>query len=92
MKDHKGWSQGDGTISPPSRPVCTGNKGFNRQLSEIVSLILEPLGHSIGRNDIESTGEVLHKVVNLNKELMIEKEAGDLKRTSEKVEYWSLLA
>ena len=68
VKDHKVWSQEDGT-PPLSCPVSTGNKGFNRHLSEIVSLILEPLGRSIGGNDIESTGELLQKVVKLNNDL-----------------------
>ena len=34
IKDHKGWSFEDGT-PPPSRPVCSGNQGFNRHLSDI---------------------------------------------------------
>ena len=42
IKDHKGWSYEEGT-PPPSRPVCSGNRGYNRHISEILSLILEPL-------------------------------------------------
>ena len=46
VKDHKGWTQGEGT-PPPSRPVCSGNKGINRHLSDVLSLILESVGHSV---------------------------------------------
>ena len=73
VKDHKGWSSEQGT-PPPSRPVCSGNRGFNRHISEILSLILEPLGHAIGGNDIDSTGELLSKVRSLNETLQKQKE------------------
>ena len=71
IKDHKGWREGDG-IPPPSRPVCSGNKGYNRHLSEILSLVLEPVGHSLGGFDIESTNELLKKVEELNIQLQEE--------------------
>ena len=38
IKDHKGWSFNDGT-PPPSRPVRSSNQGFNRHLSEILSMV-----------------------------------------------------
>ena len=66
VKDRKGWSQEDGATPPPSRPVCSGNKGFNRHLSEILSMILESVGHSIDGNEIDSTSELLHEVNKLN--------------------------
>ena len=68
IKDHKGWSHEDGT-PPPSRPICSVNIGYNRHLSEIVSLILEPLGHAAGGSDIDSTGGLLAKIKDLNIEL-----------------------
>ena len=68
IKDHKGWSFEGGT-PPPSRPVCSGNKGFNRHISEILSLILEPLGHAIGGQDIDSTGGLLAAIGDLNETL-----------------------
>ena len=34
IKDHKGWTFEEGT--PPSRPVCSGIKGFNRHISELL--------------------------------------------------------
>ena len=76
IKDHKGWSQGKESGPPPSRPVCSGNKGFNRHLSEILSMILESIGHSIGGNEIDSTGELLCKVGELNSQLDAEKSVG----------------
>ena len=68
VKDHKGWF-GEDQPAPPSRPVCSGNAGYNRHLSEIVSLILEPLGHAAGGCDIDSTGSLLAEVDKLNKNL-----------------------
>ena len=68
VKDHKGWSPEDGT-PPPSRPVCSGNRGFSRHISELLSLILEPLGHAAGGSDIDSTGGLLAKIKDLNERL-----------------------
>ena len=51
---------------PPSRPVCSGIKGFNRHISEVLSLILEPLGHAAGGEDIDSTGGLLARIRDLN--------------------------
>ena len=68
IKDHKGWSFENGT-APPSRPVCSGNQGFNRHLSEILSMILEPVGHAVGGSDIDSTGGLLEKIDALNDRL-----------------------
>ena len=68
VKDHKGWRPEDGT-PPPSRPVCSRNMGFNRHISEILSLILEPLGHAIGGEDTDSTGGLLSKIQSLNAKL-----------------------
>ena len=61
IKDHKGWSEETGT-PPPSRPVCSGNRGFNKHLSELVSLILEPLSHAMEGGDVNSTGAFLDQV------------------------------
>ena len=67
VKDHKGWSESHG-CAPPSRPVCSGLRGFNKHLSELVSLILEPLSHASGGSDVNSTGSFLSKIDKLNKE------------------------
>ena len=65
IKDHKGWLEESG-MPPPSRPVCSGNRGFNKHLSELVSLILEPLAHSMEGADVNSTGSFLEKINDLN--------------------------
>ena len=67
IKDHKGWTFEDGT-PPPSRPVCSGNQGFNRHLSEVLSMVLEPVGHALGGPDIDSTGGLLNKINKINEE------------------------
>ena len=54
IKDLKGWSEDHGT-PPPSRPVCSENQGMNKHLSEIVSMILEPIAHAAKGADIDST-------------------------------------
>ena len=57
IKDHKGWTEDSG-LPPPSRPVCAGNSGGNRHISEIVSLILEPVAcESEGNISIWNQGE-----------------------------------
>ena len=76
IKDHKGWLV-DSKTPPPSRPVCSGNQGFNRHLSEILSMVLEPLCHSIPGNDIDSTAGLLEKVEALNKDLKFETQTID---------------
>ena len=67
VKDHKGWEEKSGQ-PPPSRPVCSGIRGYNRHLSELVSLILEPISHSIEGADIDSTSALLDNIEKLNKE------------------------
>ena len=65
IKDQKGWTE-DSNAPPPSRPVCSGNRGFNKHLSELVSLILEPLSHSTNGAEVNSTGSFLDKIQTLN--------------------------
>ena len=65
VKDHKGWSEETGK-PPPSRPVCEGNVGITRHLSEAVSMILEPLAHAMCGADVDSTGDFLSKVDKFN--------------------------
>ena len=65
VKDHKNWSV-DSTDQPPSRPLCSGIQGFNRHLSEMLSIILEPLSHATQGNDIDSTSGLLEKICELN--------------------------
>ena len=67
IKDHKGWEFSVETPVPPSRPVIAGNVGINRCLSEILSLIIEPITDRAGGDSIDSTGDMLHKINELNK-------------------------
>ena len=53
VKDHKGWSFSEDNPSPPSRPVVAGNLGINRNLSEILSLLIEPVTLNMGGAAIE---------------------------------------
>ena len=68
IKDHKGWTEDSGR-PPPSHPVCAGNDGGNRHISEIVSLILEPVACESNGNDIDSTGDMLSKIKKLNEDI-----------------------
>ena len=68
IKDHKGWVQESGQ-APPSRPVCSGLRGFNRHLSELVSLLLEPVSHSIRGSEIDSTGALLYNIEEYNRKM-----------------------
>ena len=81
VKDHKGWSESMKT-PPPSRPLSSGNRGFNKHLSELVSLILEPLAHSCEGHDVNSTGSFLHKINELN----IKRKHGGLREQKDGVE------
>ena len=56
-------------LPPPSRPICSGKAGFNRHISEILSMVLEPLSHALQGYDIDSTGGLLSKIDDLNKKL-----------------------
>ena len=80
VKDHKGLSQESGE-APPSRPVFSGNQGFNKHLSEIVYLILELLGHALEGNEIDSTGALLAEINDLNKK----RENGQLDKIPEEL-------
>lgn len=65
IKDHKKWSEDSGE-PPPSRPVCEGNQGSGRHLSEIISLVLEPLAHALPGADVDSTGDLLSSIEEYN--------------------------
>ena len=67
IKDHKGWQYTEDTRVPPSRPVIAGNVGINRNISEILSLLIEPLTSDLGGDSIDSTGDMLHQIDQLNK-------------------------
>ena len=67
IKDHKGWQYSPETPVPPSRPVIAGNVGINRCISEILSLVIEPITSELGGDPIDSTGHMLDIIDQLNK-------------------------
>ena len=71
IKDHKGWQYSESTPIPPSRPVVAGNCGINRCLSELLSLIIEPVTNEMKGDAIDSTGDMLGKITELNKKGLI---------------------
>ena len=73
IKDHKGWSYSDQTPNPPSRPVVAGNMGINRCMSEILSLIIEPITTQMGGHAIDSTSDMLNIITELNESGTIER-------------------
>ena len=60
IKNHKGWSEEMGTPLP-SGPMCSGNRGFNKHLGELV-LILESISHATSGADVNSTVSFLEKI------------------------------
>ena len=68
IKDHKSWSP-DSSDPPPSRPVISGNAGLNCHLSEIISLLIEPVAMESKGFEIDSTNEMLSKIDNLNSKI-----------------------
>ena len=67
LKDHKNWNYESGK-PPPSRPVVSGNTGLNCHLSELLSLLLEPVSLESNGHEVDSTTELLNKIENLNHE------------------------
>ena len=65
IKDHKGWSP-DMNTPPPSRPVVSGNCGLNSHLSDLISLIMEPVTSEANGFEVDSTSEMLHRINLLN--------------------------
>ena len=66
VKDHKGWSYSPDTPVPPSKPVIAGNIGVNRGLSELLSLIIEPITTKMGGDSIDSTSDMLYQINSIN--------------------------
>ena len=67
VKDHKGWVFTEEDPYPPSRPVIAGNIGMNRCLSEVLSLIIEPVTQNMKSHAIDSTGDMLNLIDEINK-------------------------
>ena len=78
FKDHKGWSLETGT-SPPSRPVVSAGAGQNYHMSEIISTILEPIVKTWkGSMEMESTGDLVSIVNDINEKKVVVEEEIDL--------------
>ena len=68
IKDHKVWDITKD--APPSRSVMGGNKGGNTNISEIISIVLEPIANSQpGSLEENATDGFLANVTKLNKRL-----------------------
>ena len=76
LKDHKGWEETSGK-PVPSRPVVSGNNGLNCHLSEIVSMIIEPVAYEQSGCEVDSTDDLLAKIDSLNENLPIHRETNN---------------
>ena len=61
IKDHKSWTEDSGK-PVPSRPVISGNSGLNCHLSEMISMIIDPLAYEHNGNEVDSTDDMLDKL------------------------------
>ena len=53
---------------PPSRSIVSGNMGMNMSLSELISMILEPIANEWEHGfEVNSTGDFLSRIDSLNK-------------------------
>ena len=69
LKDHKGWSVSVGG-APPTRPVCSAGSGQNDHMSEIISMVMEPMAKSwVGGMEANSTPDFVSKIDNLNERI-----------------------
>ena len=66
IKDHKGWREESGS-PPPSRPACEGNQGTGRHLSELISMVLEPLTHATQGDNSDRTGDMQIHIIKFKK-------------------------
>ena len=68
FKDHKGWKGHMGT-PPPTRGIAGASSGQNGPLSELISMVCEPIASST-KHGFEkiSSSDVLSQVVRMNKE------------------------
>ena len=65
-KDHKGWTVEMGG-SPPSRPVASAGSGQKDNVSEVASIMLEPVANKWkGGMEVQSTPDMVSLVEELN--------------------------
>jgi len=48
--------------------VCSGNRGFNKHFSDLVSLTLEPLSHASSGAEVNSADSFQYKIRKLNEQ------------------------
>ena len=68
LKDHKVWTEDSGKPIP-SRPVISGNNGLNCHLSELISLVIEPISFEHSGNEVDSTDDLIEAINKLNESL-----------------------
>ena len=68
LKDHKPYDlNSDKPV--PSRPVVNGRAGYNCHISELLSMILGPVAKESSGAEINSTGDMLSRIQNINDKL-----------------------
>ena len=68
IKDNKTWSE-ESNKTVPSRPVVSGSRGINTDLSEWISEIMEPVAALMKSAEVCLTEEVLARFDKLNKDI-----------------------
>ena len=73
-KDHIYWTLDMGT-PPPSRSVVSGNQGGKMGISELISMILEPVANKWeGGFEVNSTGDFVSGIESLNEKVRMGRE------------------
>ena len=65
IKDHKSWTINE---TPPNRSVMAGNTGGNANMSEYLSILLEPIASDNTCMEVNSTDVMLAEIVKMNEE------------------------
>ena len=68
IKDHKQYNPASDKVIP-TRPVVNGKGGFNCHLSELLSMILGPVAKESMGSEINSTGDLLSIIENVNSKI-----------------------
>ena len=64
IKDHKSWTINE---TPPNRSVMAGNTGGNANMSEYLSILLEPIASDNTQSmEVNSTDVMLAEIVKMN--------------------------
>ena len=79
IKDHKKWQEDSGKPIP-SRPVVSGNSGLNCHLSELISLVIEPISFEHNGNEIDSTDDLIAKLNIINEKKSLNQKIYEYKK------------